>query len=101
MPRFLNEGYEKIEFADESFGTIYETFKQQMAYNAGRNYTINITGGKKSMVASAGIFARDYNASIIYVDYMNYDPNLRRPLPGSEFLNLVYTPTRDLPELYH
>lgn len=101
LPRFLNEGYEKIEFADESFGTIYETFKQQMAYNAGRNYTINITGGKKSMVASAGIFARDYNASIIYVDYMNYDPNLRRPLPGSEFLNLVYTPTRDLPELYH
>jgi hypothetical protein len=72
-----------------------------MAFNAGRNYMINVTGGKKSMVASASIFARDYNASIIYVDTEAFDSNLRRPIPGSEFLNLVYSPTRDLPELFH
>ena len=84
-----------------AFGTIYDTLKEQMVFNEGRSYAINITGGKKSMVASAGIFARDFSASILYVDYNDYDPNLRRPIPGSEYMNLVYTPTRDLPELFH
>lgn len=101
LPEFLKEGYEKIELPDESFNTIYEVLKQQMALNAGRNYTINITGGKKSMVSASSIFARDYNASIIYVDYEKYDPNLRRPLPGSEYLELVYNPIRNLPDIYH
>ena len=101
LPKFLPNGYEKIELKDESFGTIYDTLKEQMAFNAGRSYAINITGGKKSMVASAGIFARDFNSSVIYVDYNDYDPNLRRPTPGSEYMNIVYTPTRDLPEIFH
>ena len=101
LPKFLPNGYEKIELKDESFGTIYDTLKEQMAVNAGRSYAINITGVKKSMVASAGIFARDFNSSVIYVDYNDYDPNLRRPTPGSEYMNIVYTPTRDLPEIFH
>ena len=101
LPKFLPEGYEKVELKDESFGTIYDTLKEQMVFNEGRSYAINITGGKKSMVASAGIFARDFSASILYVDYNDYDPNLRRPIPGSEYMNLVYSPTRDLPELFH
>ena len=100
-PKFLPEGFEQIEFPDETFASIYDIMKQQMAFNAGRNYTINITGGKKSMVAAASIFARDMNASVIYVDYDKYEPNLRRPLPGTEYINLVYSPTRDLPEFYH
>lgn len=100
LPQFLPEGYEKIELKDESFATMYKTLKEQMAFNAGRSYAINITGGKKSMVASAGIFARDYNCSVIYVDYDSYDSDLRRPLPGSEYMNIVYSPSRDLPELF-
>lgn len=76
LPKFLPEGFEKVELPDESFRTIYSVLKQQMALNAGRNYTVNVTGGKKSMVASASIFARDFNASVIYVDYEKYDSNL-------------------------
>ncbi len=101
LPKFLPDGFERVELPDESFSSIYNIMKQQMAFNAGRNYTINITGGKKSMVASSSIFARDFNSSVIYVDYDKYDPNLRRPLPGTERINLVYTPTRDLPEIFH
>lgn len=101
LPRFLTNGYEKIELKDDSFSTLYETLKEQMAFNIGSSYAINITGGKKSTAASAGIFARDYNCSVLYVDYNDYDPNLRRPLPGSERMNVVYTPTRDLPEIFH
>lgn len=100
LPKFLPDGFEKIELQDESFRTIYKTLKQQMALNAGRNYTINVTGGKKSMVASASIFARDYHSSVVYVDYEKYDSNLRRPIPGLEFLNVVYSPIRDLPEMF-
>lgn len=99
LPKFLPEGFEKVELPDESFRTIYTALKQQMALNAGRNYTVNVTGGKKSMVAAASIFARDFNSSIIYVDYEKYDSNIRRPLPGYEFLNVVYSPICDLPEM--
>lgn len=99
LPKFLPEGFEKIELPDESFRTIYTVLKEQMALNAGRNYTVNVTGGKKSMVAAASIFARDFNSSIIYVDYEKYDSNIRRPLPGYEFLKVVYSPICDLPEI--
>lgn len=101
LPAFLKGGYENVELKDESFACMYEAMKHQMAIHTGKNYVINVTGGKKSMVASASIFARDYNASIIYVDFGNYDPNLRRPLPGTEKMNVVYTPIRDIPELFH
>lgn len=101
LSRFLPNGFEKIELPEESFATIYDVLKSRMALTAGRNYVINITGGKKSMVAAASIFARDFNASVIYVDYHDYDANLRRPIPGTEYLNVVYSPLRDLPELFH
>ena len=101
LSRFLNNGFEKLELPDESFATIYDIFKSKMALTAGRNYAINVSGGKKSMVAAASIFARDFNFSVIYVDYKDYDANLRRPIPGTEYLNVVYTPLRDLPELFH
>ena len=101
LPKFLPKGFEKIELKDESFETIYDTLKEQMAFNEGKSYAINITGGKKSMVASASIFARDFNSTIIYVDYDEYDSDLRRPMPGTERMNIVYTPTRDLPEIFH
>lgn len=101
LSKFLPDGFDKIELPDESFSTIYDVFKSRMALTAGRNYTINITGGKKSMVAAASIFARDFNSSIVYVDYHVYDANIRRPIPGTEYLNVVYSPIRDLPELFH
>lgn len=103
LSRFLDNGFEKIELPNESFSTIYDVFKSKMALTAGRNYAINVSGGKKSMVAAASIFARDFNCSVIYVDvdHHNYDANLRRPIPGTEYLNVVYTPLRDLPELFH
>ena len=64
-----------------------------------KEYSIDITGGKKSMVASAAIFGRDYNCNILYVDYDKYLPDLRRPEPGTERLTWVYRPTKDLPEI--
>lgn len=80
-------GYEKVEL-NESFGTIYDTLKEQMVFNEGRSYAINITGGKIH-----GSFCR-YICEILVRLYFMWtimiDPNLRRPIPGSEYLlNLV------------
>ena len=100
---FPNEDRSIVEIPQETFGSIYDTLKEQVAINPATNYTINITGGKKSMAASAGIFGRDFGCDIIYIDYDNnsYDPDIRVPLPGHERLNWVYSPLRDLPELFH
>ena len=99
LVRFIDGEYSLVELKDLSFTTIYDTLKEQMVLSPATQYAIDITGGKKSMVASASIFARDHNFNILYVDYDEYMPQLRRPLPGSENLNLVYAPFRDLPEM--
>lgn len=90
-----------VELCDETFACLYDTLKEQLTVNPAKHCVINITGGKKSMSASAGIFARDFFCDLIYIDYNKYDPSTRRPEPGSEFLNLVYSPQRDFPELFH
>ena len=95
------ENYKFVELHDETFACLYDTLKEQLSITPAQHCAINITGGKKSMSASAGIFARDFFCDLIYVDYNKYDPSTRRPEPGSEFLNLVYSPQRDLPELFH
>jgi hypothetical protein len=53
---------------------------------------IYITGGKKSTVAIAAIFARDFGCRLSYVDFSVYIKELRKPLPTSEILNILYDP---------
>ena len=101
IDRFKSVNYHLVELSDESFATIYDTLNEQMKLYPSRSYALDITGGKKSMVASATIFGRDYSFDILYVDFAQYDPDLRRPIPGSEILNVVYSPKKDLPELFH
>lgn len=97
----LTNKYEIVELQDESFASIYEAMKDNMELDPSRIRVLDITGGKKSMVASAAIFGRDYDFNITYVDYTGYLTELRRPEPGTEMLNFVYRPDRDLPELFH
>ena len=95
------ENYKFVELHDETFACLYDTLKEQLSITPAQHCVINITGGKKSMSASAGIFARDFFCDLIYVDYNKYDPSTRRPEPGSEFLYFGYSPQRDVPELFH
>lgn len=99
LEKYLTSNYQLIKFRDESFKTIYNTMKEQLVLHPTRTCAIDITGGKKSTVASVAIFGRDYNADIFYVDYDQYIPELRRPKPGTEKLSMVYSPIRDLPEM--
>jgi hypothetical protein len=100
LEKFLNSEYEIINFKDESFSAIYKCLKEQLVLNPSSEIVIDITGGKKSMVASAAIFGKDYNCKIVYVDFSDYIKELRKPMPGSELLNIVYDPNINQPELF-
>lgn len=99
LEKYLTSNFELVEFENTSFDTIYKVMKEQMALNCSQEYYIDITGGKKSMVASAAIFARDHNCNLLYVDYDEYIEELRRPRPGTEDLLLVYSPYENLPDV--
>jgi hypothetical protein len=50
------------------------------------------------MVAAAAIFGKDYGSRVVYVDFCEYLKDLRKPIPGTEKLDVVYNPMRDQPE---
>ena len=99
LEKFLTSNYKLVELDGEDFDTIFKTMSEEMMLNPAREYGIDITGGKKSMVASASIFAKEYNFNVLYVDYNEYNADLRRPTPGSEILNWVYYPYINRPDL--
>jgi len=99
LEKYLTSDYELVEFEDSSFDTIYGVMKEQMVLHPSREYYVDITGGKKSMVAAASIFARDFDCNLLYVDFDEYNDELRRPTPGTEDLLLVYNPMTNLPDV--
>jgi hypothetical protein len=99
LEKFLESNYELIYLNDESFESMYKAMKEQLVLNPDSQITIDITGGKKSMVASASIFGKDYGCRIVYVDFAEYIKDLRKPMPGSEILNVVYDPLKNQPEI--
>lgn len=99
LSMYLTSEFKIVEVHDVSFNGIYACLKDQMLLHPSQDYVIDITGGKKSMVATAAIFGRDFNCNVVYVDYDQYVSQIRKPLPGSERLNYVYTPSIDLPEI--
>lgn len=100
IEEYLENDFELIILKDASFSTVYKTLKELFLKVDSDNITLDITGGKKSTVASAAIFGKDFRAKITYVDFSNYIKELRKPMPGSEILNIVYNPNIDQPEIY-
>jgi hypothetical protein len=100
LEKYIESNYEMVYLAEETFNTIYKALKEQIILNPSSNITLDITGGKKSMVASAAIFGKDYGCRIVYVDFTEYIKDLRKPMPGSEILTIVYNPNSNQPELF-
>lgn len=100
LEKFLESNYELIYLNDESFDSMYKAMKEQLVLNSNSQITVDITGGKKSMVASASIFGKDYGCRIVYVDFAEYIKELRKPMPGSEIFNVVYNPFKNQPEIF-
>lgn len=98
LDEYLETEYKLVILEKDDFQTIYKTIKESLSDYPTRNITIDITGGKKSMVASAAIFGKDYGSRIVYVDFEEYLKDLRKPIPGTEILKIVYNPMKDQPE---
>ena len=77
---------------ENDFSRIYNALNEVVVDHPTRNITIDITGGKKSMVSTASIFARDFGSQLIYVDFDVYLKDFRKPLPGTEKLVISYRP---------
>jgi hypothetical protein len=100
LEKYLESSYEMVYLNEENFNTIYKALKEQLILNPSSQITLDITGGKKSMVASAAIFGKDYGCKIVYVDFSEYIKDLRKPMPGSEILTIVYDPNSNQPEIF-
>jgi hypothetical protein len=100
LEKYLEYKYEMVYLKEDTFETIYKALKEQLILNPTPQITLDITGGKKSMVASAAIFGKDYGCKIVYVDFAEYIKDLRKPMPGSEILNIIYDPYKNQPELF-
>ncbi len=73
----------KIEFKvikEPEPKSIFDTFREQIGEEA-ENVVIDITGGKKNMMAGAFLYAAYANIKVSYVDFDDeaYDPEERRP----------------------
>ncbi|MBX9850948.1 MAG: hypothetical protein K2X86_04235 [Cytophagaceae bacterium] len=100
LEKYLESNFEMVYLRDETFDTLYKALKEQLVLNPSSQITLDISGGKKSMVASAAIFGKDYGCRIVYVDFAEYIKDLRKPMPGSEILNVVYNPNKNQPEIF-
>lgn len=100
ISKYVETNFRSIALADIGFDSIYKLLKEELIEENETTVVIDITGGKKSMVCAASIFGRDYNCNIVYVDFEEYIKELRKPMPGSEYLNVVYDPIKNNPLLF-
>lgn len=100
LHNYLDSDFELVIIDSPNFQSIYKSLKEILYKVNTTDITLDITGGKKSMVATSAIFGKDYRFKITYVDFEEYIKELRKPLPGSEILRTVYNPYRDQPEIF-
>lgn len=74
-----NPGYVTEDKPEVVFQTLRKVVNDLPSENKRRDVVIDITGGKKSMVAGAFLFAAYAGLRISYVDFEEYDPEHRRP----------------------
>ncbi len=81
--------------------TLLKGFETQETYRAvktlserysGQTLALDITGGKKAMVAGAALAGFLCELPVYYVDFREFDPEKRRPKPGSEFVARLANP---------
>lgn len=92
MPQFLGkngEGYPTISKPEAVFQTLVEALHDET------NVVIDITGGKKSMVTGAYMYAAYAGTRISYVDFEEYDPEHRRPYGYSCIIGELANPYRE------
>ncbi len=88
---YLPSQYQQNIVESSSSDDVYEQIYSAVKKSKG-NLAIDITGGKKAMVGGAAIAAAFLGCDLFYVDFHKYLKNIRKPLPGSEYLNKLTNP---------
>ncbi len=70
---------------------IYKTVAELLGRHRGARVALDLTSGTKAMtsgLAAAAFFLQRIHSEVqvVYVDNEGYDPRLRRPIPGTEYL---------------
>lgn len=73
---------------------VYQAVKEQWQtwHDDEKSVAIDITGGKKAMVNGAAMAAGVLHLDIFYMDSWDYDPVIRAPKAGTEYLNRLPNP---------
>lgn len=95
--RELNIDNGKIEclvLENDSPPKVFAKLRQELLPRLRKNESIiiDITGGKKSMVAGTFLFGAFAGTDISYVDFDDYDPDSRRPLGYTCRIGLLQNP---------
>jgi hypothetical protein len=75
----------------DPFG-VYEAIRRNVIGREGEAAVVDVTGGKKVMSASATLAASELGLPVCYIDG-EYDPEMRRPILGSERLIVLPNPS--------
>jgi CRISPR-associated protein (TIGR02710 family) len=85
--------YNHVEVDSSDVRPVYTAIQQFMRNREPQNVLLDITGGKKSMVGGAAMVGALLECAICYVDFgKEYLPDLRKPYPGTEFINVLENP---------
>ena len=99
LPRIQKETgltLDQLDKREIDGSNVIEMYEAIMALYTGwgspANIGVDITGGKKSMVSGAAMAGAVLGADIYYVDTDNFNRELGKPEPGSEYLSLLDNP---------
>jgi len=84
--------YDKVRIDSSRVEDIYEKIKDFLKDKPPERVAVDITGGKKAMVSGASAAAALADCRILYMDYTEYNSELRKPVPGTEFINELKNP---------
>jgi len=90
---------EKAKVNSSEATEVYKAIKPFIAKKNPSEILVDITGGKKAMVGGAAMAGNVLNMDICYVDYEGYLSDLRQPVPGTEYPNLLKNPLQVLGDI--
>ncbi|MEO0289552.1 MAG: hypothetical protein ABIN00_07960 [candidate division WOR-3 bacterium] len=100
--KYMNIILEKIEYEKEkisfhevdekNINDLYNKIIDIYLSNKEKRILIDLTGGKKTMSAIAGMISAVFNIDACYIDYRRYVRESNKPYFSSEFLKIINNP---------
>lgn len=88
-------------FEEEPLRDIYLALERALRrFPRGAKIAIELTGGKKTMGGALAVAAGMLDIDLIYIDYRDYMPAFRKPMPSSTYIHLVENPMKASVDLF-